>query len=236
MNDKTNKSPSGYYAPTDKLVYEPMTPEQEAELFKRFYAGDPKNLTGDALEARDKLVLNNLRYAADLALRHCTHPDRLQDAISAANYGLIRVLESRRFTPSAGHRFTTYATKFIIHEICRVFRVACSVTFPTGRLPDFPENGVDPEPDTMEDEKGFTPAALDHQILQDALGALEANERAVIELIFFGGLSVKAAAEAHKISRQWATELRDRALIKLRLAMGVPQKVDGDEVSLQEAA
>lgn len=224
-----SKNMDNYYSPNDVLTHVALTPEEEASLFEKFYAGD--------LAARDRLIENNLRYAASIALRHASRRDLQKEVISAANLGLIKALESRRFEPSQG-RFTTFATKYILGEICSIFRISGSVSFPAGRLPDWPENESDPEVDTLADPRGFQPAQLDFEALHDALGALDEKERALLELIFFADESVASSARILGLSRQWATELRNRAFAKLRLALGVRQTPAGDveETEEKEAA
>jgi RNA polymerase sigma factor (sigma-70 family) len=219
-----------YYAPTDVLTHVELTPEQEASLFERFYTGEEK----DALAARDQLIENNLRYAASLALRHSSKKKYQKDLISAANLGLIKALESRRFRPAQG-RFTTFATKYILGEICATFRVSGAVSFPSGRLPDWPEDSLDPDPDTMSDSKAFSPEHLDHQALHDAILTLDDQQRALVELIFFGGENLASAARILKLSRQWATELRDRALANLRARLNGFVPFPGAELN-QKAA
>lgn len=235
---------NSYYSKNDTITHTPISHEQEKELFKRFYAGDPNNMSADALSARDAILTNNLRYAALTALRHSSRRQYHQELTSAANMGLVKALESRRHRPEAG-RFTTFATKYIIGEICAHFRVSNAVTFPAGCLPDWPEDGQqEPEIETICDPAGFLPQDLDHEALHKAFECLEATERQMVELIFFGGENVSSASklivcEDGKVgvSRQWATELRDRALIKLRLALGVTQRVNAnEEVELEDAA
>lgn len=236
--------PSSYYSKTDVISHVPTTHEEEIALFKRFYAGNPEDMSGDALAARNTIIENNLRYAALTALRHASRRQYNQELTSAANFGLIKALESRRHDPTRG-RFTTFATKYIIGEICAFFRVSNAVSFPAGCLPDWPDLvGDERNMDDFSDPSAFIPADLDHEAVHAAITSLNDTERQMIELFFFGGHNVRSASKhivredgETGVSRQWATELRDRALINLRLALGVPQRVNADnEVELEEAA
>lgn len=231
---------NSYYSKDDVITHVEQTPAQEAALFKRFYAftGDPKDIHGDALDARNELLTNNLRYAALTALRHSSRRQYHQELTSAANAGLLEALESRRYNPAKG-RFTTFATKYILGKICAFFRVSCAVSFPAGQLPDWPEDGAqDADVDTLACPAGFAPELLDHDALHDAIATLPDKERQMIELIFFGGHNVSSASELITdpdgkvgVSRQWATELRDRALINLRTALGVAQPETDEEAA-----
>lgn len=197
-----------YFSKDDVLEHKEMTVAEERAVFERFYAGD--------MAARDVLINNNLRYATSVALRLTKNRKRFQkDAISHAIYGLVRALESRQFKPQKG-RFTTFATKWIIGEICSFFRVSCSVSFPAGQLPDWPENGIDPDVETFADAKSFNPTELDFNLLHGALSTLDEDERALMELLFFDDHSVSSASGVLGISRQWAHIMKTQAMRKLR--------------------
>lgn len=227
--------PTAYYSKDQNITHVPISHEEEIALFKRFYKGNPKNLSKDALEARDAILTNNLRYAASIAGRHASRRGYHADLTSAANVGLLKALESRRFRPTQG-RFTTFATKYIVGSICAFFRVSCAVTFPaSSALPDWPEEGEDQDVDTLIDPKGFTPENLDREVVHQALAKLDSTERQIIDLVFLQGLNVSKARHLIKrddgkvgVSRQWATELRDRALTNLRAQLGAPKQERND--------
>lgn len=227
--------PTAYYSKDQNITHVPISHEEEIALFKRFYKGNPKNMSKDALEARDAILTNNLRYAASIAGRHASRRGYHAELTSAANAGLLKALESRRFRPTQG-RFTTFATKYIVGSICAFFRVSCAVTFPASSvLPDWPEDGEDQDVDTLIDPKGFAPENLDRETVRAALDKLESTERQIVELAFFQGMNISKARHLIKrddgkvgVSRQWATELRDRALNNLRIQLGVPQPVEQD--------
>ena len=86
-----------------------LTPEEEHELATRSFAGDP--------EAREKLVMSNLRFVVKIALdyEHVGLP--ILDLISEGNIGLIHAVS--RFDPNKGAKLTTYAAWWIKQHMRR---------------------------------------------------------------------------------------------------------------------
>jgi len=83
--------------------------EQEADLAREIETGDDG--------ARQRLVSCNLRLVVNLAKRYTDMGLSLLDLIEEGNLGLIHAAE--RFDPDRGCRFSTYATYWIKHAICR---------------------------------------------------------------------------------------------------------------------
>lgn len=72
-----------------------------------------------AKEARDDLVLHNLKFAAHIARRYAKNREDLADLVQAANIGLIKA--ARNAEPGMNARFVTYAGKCIHGEISQYF-------------------------------------------------------------------------------------------------------------------
>lgn len=83
--------------------YKILSREEEQELAIKSRNGD--------IEARNKLVEHNLRLVIPIAKRYASQEVSLQDLVLAGNEGLM--LAARKFDPTLGFKFSTYATWWI---------------------------------------------------------------------------------------------------------------------------
>ena len=86
-----------------------LTKEEERELSILVRQGDP--------EARNKMVLSNLRLVVSIAKHYVERGLPLLDLIEEGNLGLLKAVE--RFDPAAECRFSTYGTWWIKQSIKR---------------------------------------------------------------------------------------------------------------------
>ncbi len=93
----------------DISYYPLLTRDEEYSLSRRASAGDD--------EARDKLIISNLRLVVSVAKKYFHVGLPMQDLIQEGNIGLIKAVE--RFDPELGKRFSTYATWWIKQSILR---------------------------------------------------------------------------------------------------------------------
>ena len=105
--------------------------DEEKSLSERIAKGDE--------EARDKLIVSNLRLVVSIAKRYVRSGLPLQDLIEEGNMGLIKAVE--RSDGTRGFRFSTYATYWIRQSIeravanqARVVRVPVNVRSDLTRL------------------------------------------------------------------------------------------------------
>jgi len=87
--------------------YEPLPPAREVELAVRIEKGDRK--------AMKELVEANLRFVVSVAKKYQGNGLSLSDIINEGNLGLIKA--SKRFDPSRGFKFISYAVWWIRQAI-----------------------------------------------------------------------------------------------------------------------
>lgn len=76
-----------------------------------------KNYKKGCQKARETLITSNLRLVVSIAKKYVNCGLPLIDLIEEGNVGLIYAVE--RFDPEKGCRFSTYATCWIKHSVCR---------------------------------------------------------------------------------------------------------------------
>ncbi len=87
-----------------------LTADEEKSLSRRYL----KN--GDQ-EAYERLITSNLRLVINIAKKYVSCGLTFLDLIEEGNLGLIKAVE--RFNPELNIRFSTYATCWIKHSVCR---------------------------------------------------------------------------------------------------------------------
>lgn len=91
----------------------PLTAEQESEMFAAYR----KRRTA---KRREEIVRQYLYWAAELACRYCGPRMPREDAISAANLGLMQAIED--FDPEHGQRFVTHSYFAIRRSVLTALR------------------------------------------------------------------------------------------------------------------
>lgn len=95
-----------YINGTDTLPA-PLSPAEEAEVFRRMEAGDP--------EARDMLITHNLRLVVYIARKFESSGVGIEDLISIGTIGLIKAVNT--FCPARNIKLATYSSRCIENEI-----------------------------------------------------------------------------------------------------------------------
>lgn len=103
---------SAYYRVEVKRA-NPLTLEQEAALFTAY-------LKRKTAKRREEIVRQYLYWAAELACRYCGPRMPREDAISAANLGLMQAIED--FDPTRGRRFVTHSYFAIRRSVLSALR------------------------------------------------------------------------------------------------------------------
>jgi RNA polymerase primary sigma factor len=87
-----------------------LSAEDEAQLLRQIVQGDR--------DAHHRMVRANLDLVVTVARRYQDRGLGLKALLDVGNVGLIRA--AKRYDPSLGHRFRTYATWWIRQSITRV--------------------------------------------------------------------------------------------------------------------
>ncbi|MBR5128293.1 MAG: RNA polymerase sporulation sigma factor SigK [Roseburia sp.] len=95
-----------------KTFLYPLTLEQETECLQRMKNGD--------LEARNELILRNMRLVAHVAKKYQSREEELEDLISIGTIGLIKAIST--YKEEFGSRLATYAVRCIDNELLMYFR------------------------------------------------------------------------------------------------------------------
>ena len=96
----------------DRSFPRALKPEEEREYLERYAAGDQ--------EARDALIVHNLRLVAHIVKKYYTQSCDQDDLISIGTIGLIKGIST--FKPDRNVRLATYASRCIENEILMHFR------------------------------------------------------------------------------------------------------------------
>lgn len=91
----------------------PLTVEQEAELFANYQRRRTP-------AKREVIVIQYLYWAAEIACRYCGPRMPKEDAISAANLGLMQAIED--FDPTLGRKFVTHSFYHIRRTVLNALR------------------------------------------------------------------------------------------------------------------
>lgn len=86
---------------------EPLSKEEEQELSERLIIGD--------LNAREKLIVHNLRLVVYIAKKFESSGVNIEDLISIGTIGLIKAVNT--FSPEKNIKLATYASRCIENEI-----------------------------------------------------------------------------------------------------------------------
>lgn len=108
MQHDIDKDLISYYL-EDIRKYQILDKDEEIELLKKAKTGD--------VEAKNRLILCNLRLVVNVAKNYVNRGLSLIDLISEGNFGLIYAIE--KFDMEKGFRFSTYAVWWIKQSITK---------------------------------------------------------------------------------------------------------------------
>ena len=198
----------------------PLTREEEAEVLARLAKGDP--------QARETLIVHNLRLVVFIAKKFETPGHSLEDFISIGTIGLIKAIGT--FRTDKNIKLATYASRCIENEILMFLRKAeqyrGEVSIDEPLNVDWDGNELLPS-DVLGTEEDIVSRGIEQEAereaLLDAVRALPEREREIMELRFgLGGgreLTQKEVADRIGISQSYISRLEKKIIKKLRVVL-----------------
>ena len=199
----------------------PLTPEQEKALLARMAAGEA--------DARDALILHNLRLVVYLAKKYEGSGVPSEDMVSIGTIGLIKAVNT--FTPERSIKLATYASRCIGNEILMYLRKSsnrrqeASIDEPLNIDGDGNELLLS---DVLSSEENQVGQRLEQDAerasLRRSVEQLSPRERQIMELRFglLDGVerTQKEVADAIGISQSYISRLEKRIIRQLREQLG----------------
>lgn len=213
---KIGKRNAVWYIHTGETLPPPLSAEEEAACI----AASPADK-----EAKDKLIVHNLRLVVFLARKFENTGVSTDDLISIGTIGLIKAIET--FQPDRKIKLATYAARCIENEILmhlrRTTRQKLEVSFEEPLNVDWDGNelllsdilGTDPDIVSRDLED-----SVDRDLLHQALATLTDRERDIISMRF--GLlddrpqTQKQVADAMGISQSYISRIEKRIIRQLK--------------------
>ncbi|MGN0427988.1 MAG: RNA polymerase sporulation sigma factor SigK [Agathobacter sp.] len=196
----------------------PLNTAEEKACLKRLKEGDQ--------EAKEELILHNMRLVAHVAKRYAGSEEDPQDLLSIGTIGLIKAVLS--FDSEYGSRFATYAIRCIDNEMLMYFR---SKKKTRGEVSMFEPIGTDKEgnqiqlADILECEEIDVTEELEKNYLIQKMTKhlkeqLDDREYAILTMRYgVNGQKEKTQREIAKslhISRSYVSRIEKKALEKMR--------------------
>lgn len=199
----------------------PFNAQEEKECLDKMQDG--------CLEARNTLVLHNMRLVAHIAKKYQNAEEEMDELISVGTIGLIKAVTT--FQPNKGSRLSTYAARCIDNELLMHLRARKKLT---REVSIYEPIGTDKEGnqirflDVMESEEPDVVEQLDCngkllRMRQLIPSLLTPREQRILALRY--GLNddrpktQKQVAAKFGISRSYVSRIEKKALEKIRAGM-----------------
>lgn len=211
---------SVYYVNGSDTLPPPLTKQEEEAVFAA--------LTENSPEARNTLIVRNLRLVVYIAKKFESTGIGIEDLVSIGTIGLIKAVNT--FCPDKNIKLATYASRCIENEILMFLRKSSqyrgdlSIDEPLNTDGDGNELLLSDVIGTDDDivSKGIENEA-ERELLRDAVSQLGEREREIMELRF--GLidgkekTQKEVADMIGISQSYISRLEKKIIRKLRVKL-----------------
>ncbi len=203
-----------YYINGPETLPEPLTAEEENRL-----------LHENSEEAKEKLIVHNLRLVVYIARKFDTAPTGIEDLISIGTIGLIKAVNT--FCPDKNIKLATYASRCIENEILMHLRKISSrkgeISIDEPLNTDWDGNEL-----LLSDVLGSDPDEVGREIEQEDerhqlngfVCGLPPRERQIMEMRFgmngYPEYTQKQVADALGISQSYISRLEKRIIVKLK--------------------
>lgn len=173
----------------------PLSVKEEREYFTKMRNGDA--------EARNELIIRNLRLVAHIIKKYYTSYSDQEDLISIGTIGLIKAIDT--YDVKNGTKFATYAGKCVQNEILMHFRAQKKLAM---------ESSID---DTIEIDKDGNPLTY--------IDIISVDDN-IIEQI-----DLKSKKEMIEFAVEKLLDKREKAIIKLRYGLSGQRPITQREVA-----
>ena len=203
-----------YYINGPETLPEPLSAEEEAELLNK-----------QSEEAKEKLIVHNLRLVVYIARKFDTAPTGIEDLISIGTIGLIKAVNT--FCPDKNIKLATYASRCIENEILMHLRKISSrkseISIDEPLNTDWDGNEL-----LLSDVLGSEPDEIGREIEQEDerhqlngfVCSLPPRERQIMEMRFgmngYPEYTQKQVADTLGISQSYISRLEKRIISKLK--------------------
>ena len=198
----------------------PLSKEEEQEVFAQLHAG--------STEARETLIVHNLRLVVYIAKKFESSGLGLEDLISIGTIGLIKAVNT--FDPEKKNKLATYASRCIENEMLmhlrHTARIRYEISLDEPLRKDWDGNELLLS-DILGTESDLVYRRMDDkvekQLLRAALARLPLREQQIMQLRFgLGGareMTQKEVADALGISQSYISRLEKRILSRLNVEL-----------------
>ncbi|MBQ8267565.1 MAG: sigma-70 family RNA polymerase sigma factor [Clostridia bacterium] len=203
-----------YYINGPETLPPPLSADEEAEL-----------LNSSTEQAKEKLIVHNLRLVVYIARKFDTAPTGIEDLISIGTIGLIKAVNT--FCPERNIKLATYASRCIENEILMHLRKVSSkrneISIDEPLNTDWDGNEL-----LLSDVLGSEPDVVGRSLEQEDerhqlngfVRGLPPRERQIMEMRFgmngYPEYTQKQVADTLGISQSYISRLEKRIIVKLK--------------------